>query len=41
MRPPTLATSWSPILAGVSARLVLAAVLIAVLWLSVVWSFQQ
>lgn len=33
-------SSWSPMLVGLPARLAVAAVLIALLWLAVAWSLQ-
>lgn len=39
MMSPTRA-SWSPMLAGLPARLAVVAALIALLWLAVAWSLQ-
>jgi hypothetical protein len=37
---PQAAGRWSPMLAGLPARLAVAGRLIAVLWLAVAWSLQ-
>ena len=38
--PHSFGTRWSPMLAGLPARLAIACALTALLWLAVAWSLQ-